>query len=649
MSIKVKCPGCTKTLTVPDAARGKAVKCPSCETRVPVPADDGNGAETSSPKAKKPAKKVKQVEDESGLAALDLRRVADYEANVCPKCGYDLDLAAGDSDEVVTECPQCGWDVEAGGLGEKARKKAMKGPDPDKFYPGLWKNSWKFVNVNLMIAIRTFLYLALASVISVLTAMGYFYFSMLPPRYMFFAPISIVAALVVPGWLWFLDTETIKLSLERKEVYKRINFDFFLCGALGVKFVAWNIAFAAPLLLIPGAIAWALSQYAGVPWWVGGIILGVCYLPIIGLWPVVLTHMTMPNQAPAWMFWKIVPIGLRCFKPLFVWFLLFMATNLPVVLIMGGTLFFTAGNIAEYVEISESNAEIYRAQAAWEASGSKQKSKLVDPATLGQPRNLEARHLISVAGTAVAWIFCCVILALTGPFNMRTNGMFAYYFREHLDLQVLIKEKKYKAILSREKDEHKIKTIEQIATEAAVATIVFCIMGTIFGLLYGALTDYGPVNGLVVGIYYGAAFSALAAAGGLIMAAFGVSPVWGLLIFFSPCMCGIPHIIFLIQEWEEAKQYFFQSVFAGLVEMLMVPIMVMMGIGPFADIAGPGGQQFQQGPMQPGMQDAGDAEGPGAGMNNPPGAAPPGAPGGVVIPGSRAVGGVADPNALDRP
>src|SRR5262249_5513219 len=123
MSIKVKCPGCTKTLTVPDAARGKAVKCPACETRVPIPADEAEPvAATKSAKSKKPSKKAAPIEDESGFGQLDLRKVEDREADVCPKCGYDLSLVH-EEDEDVTECPQCGWDVAAGGLGEKAKKR----------------------------------------------------------------------------------------------------------------------------------------------------------------------------------------------------------------------------------------------------------------------------------------------------------------------------------------------------------------------------------------------------------------------------------------------------------------------------------------------------------------------------------------------
>src|SRR6478609_862055 len=113
MSIKVKCPNCTKTLTVPEAARGKAVKCPGCDNKVAIPAD-GDGGAGKPPAKKKSAKKAGPIEDESGFSGLDLRRVADREANVCPKCGYDLDLA-GDEEEEITECPQCGWDVAEGG------------------------------------------------------------------------------------------------------------------------------------------------------------------------------------------------------------------------------------------------------------------------------------------------------------------------------------------------------------------------------------------------------------------------------------------------------------------------------------------------------------------------------------------------------
>ena len=40
MPVKLKCTNCEKVLSVPDAARGKAVKCPECQTRLAVPEDD---------------------------------------------------------------------------------------------------------------------------------------------------------------------------------------------------------------------------------------------------------------------------------------------------------------------------------------------------------------------------------------------------------------------------------------------------------------------------------------------------------------------------------------------------------------------------------------------------------------------------------
>lgn len=634
MSIKVKCPNCTKTLTVPDAAKGKAVKCPSCETRVSIPADDDAAAVKSS--AGKSGKKPKQaapIDDESGLAGLDLRKVADHEANVCPKCGYDLDAAKEDEDDVVTECPQCGWDVEEGGMGAKARKKALKGPDPDKFYPGLWKNSWKFVGVNLMLAIRTFLYTLLGSVISGVAALGYLYFSMLPPRYMLFAPLAIVAALVVPGWIWYLDTEVIKLTLERRDKFKRVNFDFFLAGALGVKFVVWNFVFAGPLLALPGLIAWVLFKYAGLPSWIIPLTLGVSYVPIIGLWPVTLTHMTMPIESPGWMFWKVIPMAFRCFKPLLWWFTLFCVTTFPIVLIMGTTFVFTGGALVDYIDLMEQNAEINRAQTIWDdLSGSKMKPKdLVDPKTLGELRKVETRHYIALGATAFAWLISLVILAITSLFNMRTNGWFSYYFRDRLDLQLLVKEYKYVASLPRG-NEKKIKTTGDVVAESAVAVVIFMIIGVIIGGLVGALNDQvGIAKGLVGGVFYGAGFAGGAAGIGMLIAAFGVSPVWGLLIFFSGCMCGIPHIVFLIQEWEEAKQFFFQWLFAVLIQILMFPIMIMMAISPIgAAFQRDDAPQNQQGPMDP-------AVGPGAMPGGPAGvdpakAAEPGAGAGPAIP-----------------
>ena len=128
MPVKVRCSSCDKVVTVPDAARGKAVKCPQCETRIAVPAGDSgaqkavrdSGAQKVVKKKPAAAKSSKPIDSEDGLASLDLRRAEDTNARICSKCGFDLQ----ELDEEETECPQCGFDIEEGGLGVKARKRA---------------------------------------------------------------------------------------------------------------------------------------------------------------------------------------------------------------------------------------------------------------------------------------------------------------------------------------------------------------------------------------------------------------------------------------------------------------------------------------------------------------------------------------------
>ncbi|MFO0917710.1 MAG: hypothetical protein U0872_05270 [Planctomycetaceae bacterium] len=588
MSVKVKCPECAKLLTVPDAARGKAIKCPNCQTRIAVPADEEATAATAKSgksKSKSKEKRSSPVEDEAGLATLDLRKAIDHEARVCPKCGYDMSLLDDeDSDEEITECPQCGWDTAEGGIGEKARKKQLKGPDPDKFYVGLWKNSWKFVSNNLMLSIRTFLYTGLASLILFVSLFMYLYNSMWPPR-IFFALVAFISAMVIPGWFWYLDTEVIKLTLERRDKFKRLNFDFFLASALGVKLIVWNVVFAGPLLLAPGIIVWLQYQMLGPVF--STLILAIFYVPIFMMWPIVLTHMTMPVTTPGWLFWKVIPMAQRCLKPLIVWFSLFMVTNLPVLLIGGLTAVFTAGNIVEYARIMDRTSEINRATTIWQGYEGKKTGRpkeLVDPAKLEKPPNLAARHYISLGVAAFAWVVCCVILAFTGLFNMRTNGYFSYYFRERLDVVVLQKEYKYVATLPREDQKHKRKEIPQILGEVALTSLVITLIGVIGGMLYGTLSDIGVAKGVTWGIFFGGALTAGGASIGLRKVAFDVSPVWGLLIFFSPFMLGIPSIIFLIQEWEDGRQYFFQWLLGLLLMTVMWPILIIIGASPWQGI-----------------------------------------------------------------
>ena len=114
----------------------------------------------------------------------------------------------------------------------KSRIKTVERAPPDlaDFFPGLVKSSWKFVLKNQMLAWRTDVYTLVCLLISGFCAFMYLWISAVPPR-AFFAMCFFVSFLVIPGWLWNLDTEVIKLTLERKDKFKKLNFDFFLASA----------------------------------------------------------------------------------------------------------------------------------------------------------------------------------------------------------------------------------------------------------------------------------------------------------------------------------------------------------------------------------------------------------------------------------
>src|SRR5713101_6771862 len=135
MAVKVKCPTCDKVLNAPDAARGKAVKCPECETKIKVPAGNGESGRTtprpSGPKtAKKPAPGSESTEF---LAGLDFNKIVDSSSQMCPKCGAE---------------------ISTGQLSAAAKKrKSRKGPDPAEFYSAAWRDSWAFTKENYTVAL----------------------------------------------------------------------------------------------------------------------------------------------------------------------------------------------------------------------------------------------------------------------------------------------------------------------------------------------------------------------------------------------------------------------------------------------------------------------------------------------------------------
>jgi DNA-directed RNA polymerase subunit RPC12/RpoP len=597
MPVKVKCTSCEKVLSVPDAARGKAVKCPQCQTRISVPDDDAapKSSSKSAASKSKPKKSSKLIDSEDALASFDMRRAEDTEARICSKCGYDMQY----QDEEDTECPECGFDSAEGGLGAKARKKAMRGPDPADFYPGLAKEAWKFVGKNVLLAWRSVAYTLVSLAIALSCLFLYFWISMWPPR-VFLALCFTISFLVIPGWMWFLDTEVIKLTLERKDKFKKLNFDFFLASAMGGAFAFWNIAVLGPVLALPAALGWLLVNYGGMPGFVLPVCLGIGVIPALWMLPVVMSHMSMPVQYKGWMVWKVVPIWLKNLKPLSVWLMWFLLTN---ILNFGGIATIAATSSAEIskiVAISESNAKIRREEFSRIQNPNTKKKGQQAPVLekLPDPQPIDYKPLMLPAGILA---LMCVFNGFTSLFNMRTNGQFTYYNKSSLELVDKLKEYKYKAKEKRDEDEdEKPKTVVQQAVDGFVFVLVFALIGVVGGMLYGTLTDVGVPKGIVTGMLIGSTLAWIASYFNGVKEGFQDSQMWG----FLNLIPIVPAFVFVSKQWEYRQPLFFQMLFSLIAEIAIVITAFVMGVYPFSssDAAGQSpAPPAAQTPMDPGQ------------------------------------------------
>ena len=595
MPVKVRCTSCDKVLTVPDAARGKAVKCPGCQERIAVPDEDsGSGAMKVPGKAKKKpaAKPTKPVDSEDALASFDLRKAEDTNARICFKCGFDMQYL----DEEETECPQCGHCPETGGQGKKAQKKAMRGPDPADFYPGLAKSAWKFVVKNQALAWRTDAYVAVCLLISMFCAFMYLWISAWPPR-AFFALCFTVAFMVIPGWLWLLDIEIIHLTLERKDKFKRFNFDFFLASAMGLMSLAWSVAIALPLMAVPLGIGYYLVNYSGYPPWALGVCAGIGAIPALWMLPISMSHMAMPISLPGWMIWKVVPTWTKTIAPLSVWLMWLFLTTLPLTgaaAVIGGV---WGNDIDTIVTTMESNAKTHRDRRAAENApkGGKNAPPPPDPSTIGTIENV---NLMPLIGPAIILLLTSLPIGFIGMFNMRINGQFTYFNKTRLGMIDKRKEYKYVAKEKRgedDEDELKPRTLKQDATDGSVIAVLCLILGGVSGMVYGNMTQLGSVPGMIQFTFWGSVVGTVVGFGVLV------------------------GVVFPIQRTETGRKGFFTGV-VSLVVMLIMLVLAAVGVMSLGFLGGsdavtpvdpnqaaPAGAAPQGMPMTPAGADPGAA------------------------------------------
>jgi len=398
MAVKVRCPTCEKVLNAPDTARGKAIKCPGCETKVKVPVGDtpagagagqmqgGAGAIRKSG-GKAPAKK-KVVDDAPDsadfLASLDLEEHADSSEAMCPKCGAELP-------EDATECPKCGVDPTTGQLTASAKKrKNMKGPDPALFYGEVWRDSWAFIKENRSVAIRTFLYGVLFAFLSgFCQGLARYPEFTLPPR-VFWGVFGAAASLVMPGWFWFLTVETVRTTVSKKKLSMgRVNFDIFLCMALGIKVILWLLIF------------------------------GILPLPVLSLvmFPLVMIHMAMPVTKRGWVNVLMLSTFFKNAAPTLYFWVIAIAITLPSILLAGVPSFLYRDTLDEIRRGVQDLDKFKMTSQMWIAFG------------------------VTLSMSLIAQF----IYSFTSLFNMRVIGLIAYYFQNTLDLTTFVAEKVYVA------------------------------------------------------------------------------------------------------------------------------------------------------------------------------------------------------------
>jgi ribosomal protein L40E/phage FluMu protein Com len=425
MAVKVRCPTCEKVLNAPDAARGKAVKCPECDTKVKVPDDDSSKTGSSTTRR-------------SGSKAPAKKRAAADDDEFL--AGLDLDKVIDSSSQMcpkcganipedATECPQCGVDPETGQLSSSAKKRmSRKGADPALFYSLAWSDSWSFMMENKRVAIRTALYIILFAAIQGGCWFLAWWSTNLPPKFFWLTMVG-VTGLVIPGWIWCLTVETVRTTVARKTSIRQVHFDIFQNMALGLKQIFWGIIFC----WMPGA---AFME------------------------PLAMIHMAMPVTTRAWLNFQMLPTFFRNFMPtMYVWVIRFVTYLLPNVMVFL-TAFFSFATAIAYVNAIQNKGTM--------------------------PEKTALIILFSVAG--LVGILAIFLYSFMLIFNMRVVGLLAYYFKDTLDLVVLVADKTYvRKEVKLDKWGNPITTPGQIVVKVLIVVVALVVVAGVGYFVYTRL------------------------------------------------------------------------------------------------------------------------------------------------------------------
>lgn len=492
MPVKVRCPECEKVLNAPDRARGKAIKCPACGSAVRVPA--GTASAGAKPAARKPVKKVAAPPPSSSgmIVNLDLDKIEDTETRICPKCGKDVDPED-------LECPSCHVNLETGLLSEKNKAElSRKGPNPKLFYKEFFKDGIDFWKKEKRLSIRlTILWVLL--VFSFLWSVYLSLWSVKPLVRDFWMFIATIEILIPPGLTWNLHTVIIDATMRKKKKLGKYTFDRFLGAALGLKLITWFLIVAAPLHI--AAIVFLILGARGMPvaMLVAAALEGAAFVFASLLFPIASAHMAMPITVRGWMINKMSKPFFRTMPAVLYWCLFFYLTLLAPIACVAVSGAVWGKGIVEQYEKANVRSAIHGAKAEIDGipKGKDIPQDLQDIAKQTEPTiDFSVLYLPSVLLLSGAAVF-----GMTAVFSMRTNGQYARYFLDQLDLETMVAEVTYvpKARNLGEFEAQKAElSWKPVLIGMALAFVVPVLMGASIGMSFYTGALQGITWGLLV-------------------------------------------------------------------------------------------------------------------------------------------------------
>ena len=488
MPVKVRCPECEKVLNAPDRARGKAIKCPACGSAVRVPAEKASAA---NPAARKPAKKVAAPPPSSSgmIVNLDLDQIEDVQTRICPKCGTEVD-----AEEV--ECPSCHVNLESGLL--SAQRKAdlsRKGPNPKLYYKEFFKDGIEFWKKEKKLSFR----LTTSWIIYCLLfawSIDLSLWSVKPLVRDFWFFIATIELLIPPGLTWNLHTTIIDATLRKKKKIGKYTFDRFLGAATSLKLISWFLVVAAPLHI--AALVFLVLGARGMPvaLMVAGALEVAAFVFASLLFPIASTHMAMPITIRGWLPNKMSKPFFRTMPAVLFWCFSFYLTLLVPIACLAVIGVFSGNRIVEQFQNANVRSAIFgaKAQIAMIPRGKDIPEELQDIAKLNEPTvDLSVLYLPTGLLLLAAGAF-----GMTAVFSMRTNGQYARYFLDQLDLETMATEVTYVP---------KVKNLEEFEAKQAGLSWKTVLMGMGLGyavpIFLGASIGMSFFTGLLQGITYG--------------------------------------------------------------------------------------------------------------------------------------------------